>query len=465
MYLHGHSCHAGYRLFITIYVLISSIGSTFGLVVSRNLSAQTSPGRERINLNAQWRFRRWESNPDGLTYDIRPDQANLTLQVLKPWILPSANDFIVETTSKYEPPASEPPGSDVPYLQPEFDDSTWDTVILPHDWAIAGPFYTDPDNPVVGGSMGRLPVQGVGWYRHNISWTQEEAVAGRIAYLDIDGAMSYAMVWVNGELVGGWPYPYNSFRLDVTPYLKPGDGNILAIRLDNPNESARWYPGGGIYRNVWLTKTDPVHIGQYGTYITTNDVSTDSATVALSVRIVNTGSTGQTVELETSIYIFDAEAGQAGAEVGKSPRSFVNLGPNDNNIVNGSISISEPRLWTPGPSAEPHLYIAASRVYKNGTLVDAYETRFGIRSLIYDANEGLLINGQRVSIQGVNQHHDLGAIGAAFNTRAAERRLELLQEMGVNAIRMSHNPPAPELLVCIPFVPRTESCLVSFRPV
>lgn len=334
----------------------------------------------------------------------------------------------------------------MPYLQSEYDDSSWDTVTLPHDWAIAGPFYSDPDTAVVSGSMGRLPVQGVGWYRRSISWTQPEADSGRLAYLDVDGAMSYAMVWVNGKLAGGWPYPYNSFQLDVTPYLNVGDDNVLAIRLDNPNESARWYPGGGLYRNIWLTKTEPLHVGEYGTYITTENVSADSATVNIAVQIVNEGSQDQTVEVQTTVQARDSKTGQAGDTVVESSRSTVNVVSTGSQTVNSTLLITSPQLWVPGPAAEPNLYLATTQVYANGTLIDSYETSFGIRSVQYDANNGLLINGQRVSIQGVNEHHDLGALGAAFNTRAAERKLELLQEMGVNAIRMSHNPPAPELL-------------------
>lgn len=432
------------RLALALSVFVSALPGCHGRVVSRNVTS--TAGRERTSLNAGWRFQRWEENPDGLTYDVRPDQANLTLEVLRPWILPSANEFIVNASNKYEVPTTDAPGADVPYLQNDFDDSSWESVDLPHDWAIAGPFYSDPDDAVVGGSMGRLPVQGVGWYRRSISWTQAEADSSRLAYLEVDGAMSYAMVWLNGKLVGGWPYPYNSFHLDLTSHLEVGDDNVLAIRLDNPNESARWYPGGGLYRNVWLTKTEQVHIAEYGTYITTEDVSADSATVSISVQVANEAAQGQVVEVQTTIQTLDPETGLAGTQVAESSRSSLSLGPADAQAVNSTIVVQSPKLWVPGPAAEPNLYVATTRVYGNGTLIDSYDTKFGIRSVQYDANKGLLINGERVSIQGVNEHHDLGAIGAAFNYRAAERRLETLQEMGVNAIRMSHNPPAPELL-------------------
>ncbi|KAI7785583.1 family 2 glycoside hydrolase [Diaporthe eres] len=385
---------------------------------------ETSAGRERISLNSEWRFQRSETNPDGLTYDIRPDQANLTLKVLKPWILPSANDYIVNSADKYQVPDTDPPGNDLAFLQRDFDDGAWESVTLPHDWAIAGPFYTDEDDPVVSGGMGRLPIQGVGWYRRNISWTESEAALGRQAYLDVDGAMSYAIVWLNGKLVGGWPYPYNSFRLDLTPYLEPGDGNLLAIRLENPNESARWYAGAGIYRNVWLTKTSSVHVGYDGTYVTTSDVSSDSADVELSVQVSNKRSTANGVEVATVVHTFDPQTGKLGEQIAESSRSPVAVESKASQSTNISITVQNPKSWSP---EEPSLYVAITSIYSNGT-------------------EGLLVNGEHIKIQGVNQHHDLGALGAAFNVSAAERQLEILEGMGVNAIRFSHNPPAPELL-------------------
>lgn len=438
----------------TLLVLLASIITTPSHALSlprtstTTNSSSSASDRERTSLNQNWRFHRWETNPDGLTYDNRSDQVNITnLQILKPWILPHANEFIPNPSNWYQAPAALPPGGNVSFLQPDFDDSAWATVTLPHDWAIAGPFYTDPDDPVVSGSMGRLPSQGVGWYRRNLSWTQDEADAGRLAYLDIDGAMSYALVWLNGQLVGGWPYPYNSFRLDLTPYLKDGDDNLLAIRLDNPNESSRWYPGGGIYRNVWLTKTEPVHVGHYGTFITTSDVSSDSATVQISVNVDNRGQLASTVEVQTTIYEYDNTTKAAGTQVAEFPATTLDLPANGTQSLNSSTVVQTPKLWFPGPAAaQPNLYLATTRLYVNGTQVDTYTTRFGIRSVEYNPDQGLLINGEHVLIQGVNQHHDLGALGAAFNVRAAQRRFELLQEMGGNAMRMSHNPPAPELL-------------------
>ncbi|KAF3934469.1 Beta-galactosidase [Dactylella cylindrospora] len=399
-------------------------------------------GRERISLNSGWQFKRWEKNPDGLIYDNRTDLAYLTnATVLKPWVLPTANEFITDPTKFYERPTGNP-GGDVPYVQASFDDSTWEAVTLPHDWAIKGPFYTG-DTPVVGGGMGRLPSHGVGWYRKKL--TKAKADEGKSIYLEIDGAMSYAIVWVNGKLVGGWPYPYNSFRLDITSYLEVGTENQLAIRLDNPNDSARWYPGGGIYRNVWIVKTNPVQIGHYGTFITARDVSSASAIVDLSVRLENKGTTRQEVEVVTGLYILNSESGRPKDKVGEYARKHITIPAGGQQTISDSIKLENPRLWGPVPVQKPNLYVAITRLYQNHNIIDSYETPFGIRSIVCDGN-GLKVNGERVAIQGVNEHHHLGAIGAAFNVRAAERKLEILHEMGVNAIRMAHNPPAPELL-------------------
>ncbi|RWA03687.1 hypothetical protein EKO27_g11419, partial [Xylaria grammica] len=231
--------------------------------------------RERVDINAGWRFSRFTTNPDSLSYSV-----------LKNWVLPSANGFINGT--KHQRPSGTPPGSNVRYVQGDFDDGAWEAVDLPHDWAAKGPFNA----PGINGGMGRLPSNGIGWYRKTLT------LAGRdlekTLFLDVDGAMSYSAVWLNGNLVGGWPYGYNSFRLDLTPYAKEG-GNQLAIRLENALDSSRWYPGAGIYRNVWLVKVNPVHVRQYGTYVTTPRVSAESATVNLAVEVDNTGSASQQV--------------------------------------------------------------------------------------------------------------------------------------------------------------------------
>ncbi|RWA09182.1 hypothetical protein EKO27_g5924 [Xylaria grammica] len=402
------------------------------VVEGRDQETPTS-GRQVIKLDTDWRF--WHSfeNPDGIAYDQ-----------LKAYILPGANDFIADPSDHHKRPSSEP-NITVRYADNKFDDSDWETVKVPHDWAIKGPFYIGDDVPV-GGGMGRLPVQGVGWYRRKI--IIEPSDTDKEIYLDIDGAMSYAIVWLNGRLLGGWPYGYNSFRLDLTPHLVAGKDNQLAIRLDNPTQSSRWYPGGGLYRNVWLTKVDKTHVGQSGTYITTEGVSSSSATLNLAVTVENKADVKRDIHVSTDVYKFNPETGKMGRKVASFPRAAVSVSPGQNVDSSSSTIVKNPQLWGVWTSQKkPNMYIAVTelRTGGNGKVIDTYETRFGIRTFDL-SSKGLLVNGERVRIQGVNQHHDLGALGAAFNVRAAERQLEILRDLGVNAVRTSHNPPAPELL-------------------
>ncbi|KAK6828051.1 hypothetical protein PG987_011392 [Apiospora arundinis] len=373
--------------------------------------------RTRLSLNQGWRFSRFESAPDGLSYDT-----------LKPWILPAANDFI-NNGNHHKRPDGEAPGNNVEYTKPSFDDGAWEAVDVPHDWAIKGPFGA----PGISGGMGRLPSNGIGWYRRTVSL--EQADVGKSIFLDIDGAMSHSAVWLNGELVGGWPFGYAS--------------NLLAIRLENKVDSSRWYPGAGIYRNVWLVKVDPVHVGQFGTFVTTPAVSAEAATVHLAVEIENKGNSSQEVEVGTDVFVFDAASGKpTGDVVATFPKSTIQVAAGARQSVNESTEVQSPALWGPLPTQKPNQYVAVTSVSKgDGTVVDKYQTPFGIRTVTYSADQGgILVNGEKAYIQGVCNHHDLGALGAAFNNRAAQRQLEMMQEMGVNALRTSHNPPAPELM-------------------
>jgi len=232
----------------------------------------------------------------------------------------------------------------------------------------------------------------------------------------------------------------------LTPFIKFGSENQLTIRLDNPNHSARWYPGAGLYRNVWLTKTNPTHVGQWGTYVTTTAISKKSATIDLTVTIDNNTKTDATLEVSTSVYMLDAKGNKTGKAVACFSKLNSKVVSGGSSSVENSVTLKNPKLWGPPPTQAPNLYLAETNLFENGKIIDAYETRFGIRSLEFNPNKGIFVNGEHIQIKGVNQHHDLGALGAAFNTRAAERQLEILREMGCNAIRFAHNPPAPELL-------------------
>ncbi|MGL6159029.1 beta-galactosidase GalB [Microbulbifer sp.] len=421
-----------------------------------------APVRERVLLDKGWRFMKYASKEeaDGLIYDVRPEikdhedgrpadakpteavAVESDKSVLKPWILPTANDFIKDPAKRFRRPSGNP-GGDFPFVQTGFDDSAWQAVRLPHDWAIEGPFMAGED-AAVGGGMGRLPSPGVAWYRNKFDIPASDA--GKSIFLDIDGAMSYAMVWLNGHLVGGWPYGYASWRLDITPFVVPGGENQLAIRVDNPPASSRWYPGGGLYRNVWLTKTHPVHIGQWGTRITTPQVSEAAARVDLAVSIDNDSDKDAAVTASTEIYVLDAEGRKSGEVVARFAPLHAALAAGESAELESTVTVENPRLWGPPPTQAPNRYVAVTTLEQDGRTLDRYETRFGIRELRFDAERGVFVNGERIYLQGANQHHDLGALGAAFNVRAAERQLEMLREMGANAIRIAHNPPAPELL-------------------
>ena len=415
--------------------------------------------RQRISINDGWRFMRYTGLPDTLHYAERPvvgkRNDNIVADTrasdsvvmhsdkgLKKWILPTANDFIADPAKKHHRPQGHP-GADFPFVQHNFDDKAWEEVRLPHDWAIKGPFYGG-DTPVVGGGMGRLPVQGVGWYRKNLAITAADK--DKLIYLDIDGAMSYAMVWLNGVLVGGWPNGYSSFRLNLTPFVQPGGNNLLAIRIDNPNHSSRWYTGAGLYRNVWLVKTHPVHVAQWGSFVQTKKIEHGRALVDIAVEVENTSGSSATVDMATEIFLLDNAGKKTGPALAALPKAVLTIPAGEKSGTHRSVSISNAFLWGPPPMQKPQLYLALTKLFRNGKLVDEYETHFGIRQLQFDPVAGLLVNGQAVRMQGVNQHHDLGALGTAFNIRAAERQLEILRSMGCNAIRMSHNPPAPELL-------------------
>lgn len=422
--------------------------------------AQDLAPRERISINSDWRFQ--SGDPEGATagllYDVRPEikasaegraadaepeaaeKAQSTrVDVLKPWILPTANAFIKEPARRHVRPAGHP-GETVSFVRADWDDSGWRRVDLPHDWAIEGPFLAE--GPY--GSMGRLKSWGPVWYRKRLTMTAADA--RKSIFLDVDGAMSYATVWLNGKLAGGWPYGYASFRVDLTPYVVAGSENQLVIRLDSPPEASRWYPGGGIYRNVWLTKTHPVHVGQWGVFVKTPHVTKASASVEIEVSIDNDTATDQTVSVVTNIYALDANGRKTGRVVAGVGESIARVAAKSRDTVRGAAVIANPRLWGPRPQQQPHRYVAVTTLSRGSRIIDRYETPFGIRSLRFDANTGLYVNGERIALNGVNNHHDLGALGAAFNYRAAERQLEMLQEMGANAVRMSHNPPAPELL-------------------
>ena len=331
---------------------------------------------------------------------------------------------------------------DVPEAtQTNFDDSKWETVTIPHDWAIFGPFDRNNDLQEVAvtqdlekqasvktGRTGGLPYVGVGWYR-----TAFDAPADKQVTLVFDGAMSEARVYVNGKEACFWPFGYNSFHCDVTGLLNAdGKDNVLAVRLENRPQSSRWYPGAGLYRNVRLVTTERVHVPVWGTQLTTPHVSAEYASVRLRTTIRNAGDAD--VRISTDIIAPD---GKIVARKDNSRK--INHGqPFGQNFL-----INAPSLWSP---ETPYLYKAVSKIYVDGKQTDEYTTRFGIRSIEIIADKGFFLNGKHRKFQGVCNHHDLGPLGAAVNVAALRRQLTLLKDMGCDAVRTSHNMPAPELV-------------------
>jgi len=383
-------------------------------------------GRERLSFDADWKFTK--GDPEGT-----PAGA-LSYTALKPWLMASGAEFARADA----PSAVRPPGE--PYsascAQPGFDDGAWRALDLPHDWGIEGPFEQS-----YSGDTGKLPWWGVGWYRKHFQISAADR--GRRISLEVDGAMAYAAIWVNGRFAGGWPYGYASFQIDLTPYLVFDGDNVVAIRLDNPPDSSRWYPGGGIYRNVWLAKTSPVHIAHWGETLDTPRIDKASATVAVTTVLQNETGAAAEVSVATTLYALNARGERLSDPIARIDPARVRLPAGRSALSARSARVPNPRLWSP---SSPALYLAVTTVSGGGRAWDQIETRFGIRTIAFDPDRGFLLNGERIRIQGVCDHHDLGALGAAINVRALERQIDLLQEMGCNAIRTSHNPPAPELL-------------------
>jgi len=384
------------------------------------------PPRERQSFNSGWRFT--QGDPTRIAPHIDYDS-------IKQWLLPSAAPFLGPLAANAGRPQGNL-GSDIEYVDPEYDDSQWRALDLPHDWGIEGPFRQD-----LPGSTGKLPWAGIGWYRKTFYLPASDA--GRRVILELDGAMSHSLVWLNGQFVGGWPNGYTSFQLDLTPYIRLGGKNVLAIRLDNPPESSRWYPGSGLYRNVWLTKTGPIHIAPWGVFVTTPRVRPESAIVSVQVLTDNPTLSAVKLTLQEEIYSLDSHGkrSEKPAAIGK-PYDF-RIPSSRDMLTTAELTVPKPQLWSP---KEPDRYMAVTTLLQDGNVIDRVETPFGIRTIEMDGARGFVLNGEPLRLQGVCLHHDLGSLGAAVNSRAIERQLEILRSMGCNAIRTSHNPPAPELL-------------------
>jgi beta-galactosidase len=314
--------------------------------------------------------------------------------------------------------------------QPKFDDHQWRSLDVPHDWSIEG---TPSQDAPGGGRVGYYPT-GTGWYRK--SFRLPGGSHGKTVSLEFDGVYMNSDVWINGVHLGRRPYGYISFAYDVTPHLVPGV-NVVAVRVDNSRQpNSRWYTGSGIYRHVWLTVVDRLHVGHWGTYVTTPRVDSSGAEVLARILMENGFDTSRRGVLRS--VVLDS----VGGEVARAETPF-SLTAGQKVELEQHIEVHSPRLWS---VETPNLYALRSVVIEGGRTADVVTTTFGIRSIAYDKDRGFLLNGRQVKMRGVNLHHDAGGLGGAVPEVVWLRRLRTLKEMGANAIRTSHNPPAPEFL-------------------
>ena len=329
--------------------------------------------------------------------------------------------------------------------QPFLDEKGWQEVNIPHDWAISGPFSEKNDLQTTkvaedgeskamlrSGRTGGLPYEGVGWYRKHLSFGKKDK--RKTFSLEFDGAMSHAKVFLNNQFVGEWPYGYSSFSFDITRFIHFGQDNLLAVRLENQTESSRWYPGAGIYRNVRLVETNPIHIAHWGTFITTPQISASKALVKIQTKVENLNNKAESIRLETIVY--NRENKQVA-----SISSSQHITKNSTFIQH--ITIPHPQLWS---AQIPNIYYAVSTIKEGELVIDQYKTEFGIRQITFNPETGMTVNGIPTKLKGVCLHDDLGPLGMAFNKSALRYRLNLLKKMGCNAIRGTHDPHDPKML-------------------
>ena len=326
------------------------------------------------------------------------------------------------------------------FSESAYNDAHWQSVTVPHDWAIYGPFDMENDIQRTAikqdgqkaaiehtGRTGGLPFVGVGWYR--TTFDVSTLTNDKEVFVQFDGAMSNPEVYINGQKAGEWHNGYNTFFLNITPYVKAKD-NTLAVRLNNLTQMSRWYPGAGLYRNVHIITKNKTHIPIWGIQITTPEVTNNFAKVVVNTEFV--AAKKEAIAAETTIF------NQRGEKVAHSSNQATAY---TTDKITAELYIDRPLLWDIG---KPNLYKAITKLYENGQLKDEVSTTFGVRTIELKPNDGLYLNGRKIKIQGVCMHHDLGALGAAVNESAIRHQIRTMQDMGANAIRTSHNMPAPE---------------------
>ena len=319
---------------------------------------------------------------------------------------------------------------------PDFDDSGWRLLDLPHDWSVED--IPGTESPItedaIGGIDAGYTVGGTGWYRKTFFVPDE--MEGKSVRIMFEGIYMNADIWLNGEHLGNHPYGYTSFWYDIAGMLQYGTENAIAVEVKNEGENSRWYSGSGIYRHVWVTVSDPLHVAQWGTYINTPEVKSEMATVHVKTTVHNGYEDPQELTLETAIL------GPDGSEVGKVPLNH-SVDAESSIELLAEFQVPFPKLWS---TETPHLYTAVTSIRLGESVIDLYETQFGIRSIAFSAKYGFYLNGEPVLLKGGCMHHDNGPLGSAAFDRAEERRVELMKASGYNSIRCAHNPPSPAFL-------------------
>jgi beta-galactosidase len=372
-------------------------------------SSQAALGRERLLMDFGWRFAFGHATDPAKDFDPFPPGTGFS--------------YLAKA------------GTGAGAAKTDFDDRGWRTLNLPHDWAVEVPFSERGSGSHGYKAIGKnFPESSVGWYRKTFSIPASDA--SRHITIEFDGVFRDSQVWINGFYLGREPSGYTGFEYDLTDYINYGSSNVLAVRVDASLEEGWFYEGAGIYRHVWLTKTAPLHVARWGTFVTT-EVKGDSAAVTVHAGVMNDAT--QSASFEIAQTVFDAD----GQPVAKSQTNGLVLRPGASSETSVVLTVPNPKLWS---IETPALYRVVTSVLSFGTEVDRYETPFGIRSLRWDTKEGFFLNGKRVELKGTCNHQDHAGVGAALPNELNVFRVEQLKKMGSNAIRTSHNPPTPELL-------------------
>lgn len=392
--------------FNSILAALLLLAGCLGAPATGQATQEVSSPRERINLDKGWRF----------AYGHAGDPARDFGYGLRP--------FFFAKAGYGDGPAD-----------PSFSDLSWRSLDLPHDWAVELPFSSRGNTNHGSKAIGlNFPENSVGWYRKEIDLPTLDR--GRRITLEFDGVYRDSVVWVNGHYIGREPSGYSGFRYDVTDYLNYGGRNVIAVRVDATGEEGWFYEGAGLYRHVWLTKTDPLHVAQWGTFVKSTILGAD-ARIDVEVTLANDAKQDAAFSLRHEIVAPDGQI------VASSEQGAQRLGAASNGDFSTAIYLRRAQLWS---TETPHLYVLRTTILRGAQAVDRYETRFGIRSVTWDPEKGFFLNGKNIKLQGTNNHQDHAGIGVALPDGLQAWRLKQLKSFGVNAYRTSHHPPTPELL-------------------